>query len=250
MDIENTVYPGGFYSLMRFLEAKEVPYDDPLAVLPPVDVDLSELAANRVVADTTPLGPYEAQDARRKYATLTAEFDKESELALVHAMCVAVLRRSNPPPEVITLFHRMWREQGHYLADTLPVRWLVSAAVTFAAHGETQAQLSGGMGMAMLFDMIKLHDSERSLTGRPNDKAFPRRSGRKRFPIAFGLDHYALVHGDMDRIILARLWRFSEEDEVLRPLGFRLLRLVMEDRRTIFGRIQRYKRRKKKDEEE
>ncbi|WP_121061747.1 hypothetical protein [Chachezhania antarctica] len=247
MDITDTVYPGGFYSLMRFLEEKEVPYDDPLAVLPPVDVDLAGLTQISVIADTTPLGPYEAQDARRKYATLTAEFDGESELLLVHAICVAVLRRRAPPAEALSLFHRMWHEQGQYLADALPVRWLVSAAVTFAAHGETPAQLSGGMGLAMLFDLIKLHDSERSLTGRPNDRAFPRRSGRKRHPLAFDLAPYALVHGDMDRIILARLWRFAEEDAVLRPLGFRLLRLLMEDRRTVFARVQRYKKRKDDD---
>ena len=51
----------------------------------------------------------------------------------------------------------------------------------------------------------------------------------------------------MDRIILARLWRFAEEDAVLRPLGFRLLRLLMEDRRTVFARVQRYKKRKDDD---
>ena len=51
MDITDTVYPGGFYSLMRFLEEKEVPYDDPLAVLPPVDVDLAGLTQISVIAD-------------------------------------------------------------------------------------------------------------------------------------------------------------------------------------------------------
>ncbi|WP_158968416.1 hypothetical protein [Chachezhania sediminis] len=248
MDLDDTIYPGGFYSLMRFLEAKEVPYDDPLAVLPPVDVDLSELAARTVRADTSPLGPYEAQDAKRKYATLTAELDGMNELALVHAMCVAVLRRRDPPREALCLFRRIWAEQGDAMANVLPVRWLVSACVTFATHGENQAQVSGGMGIAMLFDMIKLHDSERRLSGRRNDQAFPKKAERPRHPIAFDLTPYALDTGDMDRLILARLWRLAEEDPLLRPLGFRLLRLLMTERRTVFARLQRFKKHRSTDE--
>jgi hypothetical protein len=41
--------------------------------------------------------------------------------------------------------------------------------------------------------------------------------------------------------MLARLWRICENDLVLRPLGMKMLRMVMEDPRSIFGRIQRYK---------
>ncbi len=94
----------------------------------------------------------------------------------------------------------------------------------------------------MLFDLIKLHDSERRQSGRKNSSGFPRRRGGPRpDDLAFGMDAYSLDRGDLDKNMLARLWRYTENDTVLQPLGVQMLRLVMSDPRSIFGRIQRYK---------
>lgn len=245
MDLDETIYPGSFYSLMRFMERREVPYDNVQAVLPSPDADLQALGLQTVAAPDIPDDSFERQDAARKFQALLVEFDGQPQLWAVHAMCIAVLRRRDPPDVAKTLFFRMWRECGFELADHLPVRWLISAATTFADHGETPEQRSGGMGLSVLFDLIKLHDSERRVSGRRNDKAFPRvKALPMRHSLAFDMQGYSLAGGDLDKIMLARLWRLCEADPVLRPLGQRMLRMVMTDRRSVFARVQRYKRQK------
>ncbi|MEX0319156.1 MAG: hypothetical protein AB3N21_14450 [Ruegeria sp.] len=242
IDKEN--YPGGFYSLMRHLERKEVPYLGPEKVLPPADVDLDMLARSVVDAPDPDVRFGNAQDARRKYHALKQEFAGQSQLHLIHAMCIALLRRQPAPPEARALFLRIWHEKGADLARELPVRWLISTATTFADHGETMDQRLGGQGLYILFDLIKLHDCERRVSLRPNDQAFEM-VGMKhlKVPLAFDMPEYSLRVGDLDRNLLARLWRYAEDDPVLRPLGFRMLKLVMSDPRSVFGRIQHYKNR-------
>ena len=240
MELENTVYPGSYYALMRFLERKEVPYLRAEEFLPPLDVDLAALSQQMVQADPLP-DTYVKRCAHYKFLDLQQEFDGKPALHLFHAYVIALLRRNDPPAHAPQLFLRMWREQGAFLAKTLSVRWLISAATTFGDHGENPTQMKGGMGLSMLFDLIKLHDSERRVTGRANDNAFSRKSGRNIPPLAFGMTGYSLPVGDLDKHMLARLWRMAEDDAVLRPLGFRMLELVMTDHRTIFARMRRYK---------
>ncbi len=242
MDLDDAIYPGSFYSLLAFLERKELPYDNVGAVLPPPDVDLSLLAGQIIQAQPIPDDAFDRQDAARKFQALLVEFDGQSRLWAVHAMCIAALRRRDPDPRARDLFFRIWRERGAQMADELDVRWLISAATTFADHGQTNEQRLGGMGLSMLFDLIKLHDSERRVSARRNDRPFRRRKDKPfRAPLAFGMRAYSLKTGDLDKIMLARLWRLAEADPVLRPLGFRMLRMVMRDPRTVFARVQSYK---------
>lgn len=246
MDLDQTLYPGGFYHIMRFLDRKEAPFTDPLDVLPPSDVDFAALAA-RTLPDAPPAPDGDWCDPKAKDMEMRHLLAGQSELALLHALTIAILRRRDPPDVARDLFLRMWREQGDLLARELPVRWLVSAATTFADHGDTMDQRLGGLGLSMLFDLVTLHDSERRLSGRPNDSGFPRVKGKKRGTMAFDMYAYPLPVGDTDRYMLARLWRYTENDAVLHPLGKRLLHMVMTDPRSIFGRIQRYKKRRAPD---
>ncbi|WP_037315999.1 hypothetical protein [Ruegeria halocynthiae] len=242
MDIDKENYPGGFYALMRHLERKEVPYLDSHLALPGADVDLDDLSQARVNAPDPEAVFENRRDARRKLHDLQLELAGSTQLHLVHALCIALLRRRPAPPEARALFFRMWKEKGAELAQDLPVRWLISSATTFADHGETMDQRLGGQGLSMLFDLIKLHDSERRISLQPNDQGF-RAQGNKHsdVPLAFDMGGYSLPSGDLDRNMLARLWRYAENDPVLRPLGVRMLKMVMYDRRSIFGRIQKYK---------
>lgn len=243
MDLPFENYHGGFYALMKRLEKRETPFDDPLSVLPPVDTDLDALKTSLITSapDTTDM-PEGRLIAQRKRALFWAEFLGKPELLALHALCIAILRRRSAPKEARQLFLRMWAEHGAYLAEELPVRWLISAATTFADHGETIDQRLGGQGLMMLFDLIKLHDSERRQSGRKNSDGFPRkRGGPTPDALGFDLAPYSLATGDLDKNLLARLWRYSENDPVLQPLGFRMLRMVMQEPRSIFGRIQRYK---------
>ncbi|MBY6137867.1 hypothetical protein KUV26_00280 [Leisingera daeponensis] len=250
MDLDQENYPGGFFTLMRRLEKREWPFDNPLAALPPADCDLTALLEQRIseVPDTSDMAE-DRCNALRKQALLRAEFSGQPELWALHALCIAILRRQPPHPLARQLFLRIWTEHGKDLAAGLPVRWLIAAATTFADHGETIDQRLGGQGLMLLFDLIKLHDSERRESRRKNSVGFPRqRGGPKPDDLAFGMVPYALERGDLDMNLLARLWRHAENDAVLRPLGVQMLRMVMSDPRSIFGRIQRYKNRTGRDD--
>ncbi|WP_293573163.1 hypothetical protein [Phaeobacter sp.] len=243
MDLEQETYPGGFFKLMRDLERKEATFLDPLSALPKSTVNLAALWAPVADVDRSPdTDALPPRHIDHKWQALQHEFTGQPQLWALHALVIAILRRRTPPPEARHLFLRIWQEQGDALADQLPIRWLVSAAATFADHGDTIEQRLGGQGLHMLFQLMQLHDSERRLSGRANDNGFPRVRGKKLDDLGFGQKPYNLPHGDLDKQMLARLWRMSETDEVFRPLGQHLLRFVMADQRSIFGRIQRYKK--------
>ncbi|MDP5215753.1 glycosyltransferase family 2 protein [Ruegeria sp. 2205SS24-7] len=238
---DEAIYPDGFVSLLQTFERKLVPYQGGEAVLPDPDVDLDQLHRDSVQAPVLPSSFDHRHEAARKYQIILQEFDGSSTLWAVHAMCIAVLRRHDPPDAVRRLFLRIWREKGDQLVQELPIRWMMSAATTFADQGETPEQRAGGMGLSVLFDMIKLHDSERRVSGWRNDMAFPRRDGGLRHELAFGMEGYSLVSGDLDRNMLARLWRLAEADDALRPLGLHLLGRVVSDPNTVFARVRHYR---------
>ncbi|MDA7963883.1 hypothetical protein [Ruegeria sp.] len=242
IDLDKENYPGGFYTVMRHLERQEVQYLDPEQVLPPADVDLGALNKQLVEAPDPDVVFENRRDARRKHHALQQTFAGQPQLHLVHAMCIALLRRKPAPQAARALFLRIWTEQGATLAQDLPIRWLISSATTFADHGETTDQRLGGQGLYLLFDLIKLHDSERRVSLQPGDEAFSIDGNtHAEVPLAFDMAPYSLRTGDLDLSLLARLWRYAETDPVLRPLGVRMLSLVMSDPRSIFGRLQRYK---------
>lgn len=237
------IHQGGYYKLMRVLERRQRPFKDLASVLPPQDLDLDHALALQVSATGKSPGDCPKYSAEAKWVELEAEFDGQSYLFLVHAMLVAVSRRRDPPPEALTLFFRIWRDKGSELARTLPVRWLISAATTFADCGETGDQRALGMGLSTLFDLIKLHESERRITGQPGNKPFRRATDIRRPAMPFRMKPYSLKGGDLDRVMLSRLWQLSERDATIRPLAMRMLRMVMTDQRTIFGRVEKFKNR-------
>ncbi|NIZ13704.1 hypothetical protein [Phaeobacter sp. HF9A] len=243
MDLASEIYPGGYYELMRRLEQRQAPFRAPLAVLPEADADLAPYF-ERLTDGSAALPEGDRCDAPKKMQSLRQQLHGAPEVLALHAMVIAILRRREPPPEAVALFMRLWRDHGARLAALLSARWMIAAATTFADHGETMDQRLGGQGLSLLFDLIKLHESERRLSGRPASKPFRRRTPAEiEEPLAFDLSPYSLRTGDLDKNMLARLWRHAEADAVLRPLGFAMLRMVMSDERTVFARIQKFKKR-------
>jgi len=242
-DSEALIHATGFWDLMRKLEISQRTFANNDLVLPAPDVDLEKLKVAIVPAPDPLKNPDKWRyDARRKQHALQQEFTGQSQLMCLHAMLISILRRHNPPQGAIDLFHRIWAEQGEGMARDLSVRWLISAATTFADCGKTNAQRSAGMGLSIMFDLIKLHDTERRASGQPNDKAFPRKKGRKQHDLAFDMAPYSLDNGDLDRIMLARIWKLCQEDDGIAHLGVHMLNLVMSDRRSVFARVQHYRR--------
>lgn len=241
IDLENTLYPGGFRKLMKFLERRQRSFHEGGDVLPARDVDLAVLHATTVPAPTCAPDDLPRYTAQRKWQELQAEFEGQSELFRLHAMVIAMSRRTDPPPDALLLFFRIWAEQGALMARELPTRWLISAATTFADCGQNSDQRALGMGLSLLFDLIKLHDSERRNAGQAGETPSRFVHPKDRPPLAFDMAPYSFEKGDLDKVMLARLWQLAERDSTIAPLAVAMLRMVMSDTRSIFARAQSLK---------
>lgn len=243
--VEKTLYRGGYAKLMKYLDRRQRPFHDADKILPPRDVNLRALYRTKVPKATQVYDDLPRYDAQRKWLELQVEFEGQSELFRLHAMVIAMSRRTDPPPDALPLFFRIWSEQGALMAKKLPTRWLISAATTFADVGETADQRALGMGLSLLFDLIKLHDSERRNAGFAGETPAPFVRPKDRPPLAFDMAAYSFEKGDLDKVMLARLWQLSERDATIAPLAVEMLRLVMSDQRSIFARAQTLKPPKK-----
>ena len=241
MDEGQNLYPGGFAGLIKRQEKRQRPFDGIEAVLPPADSDIAALFGRATPPPRLPYDEAPRFTAERKWLELQTQFQGQPQALHLYAMTIATLRRDDPPPQAEALFFRLWEEQSAPLLALLDTRWMISSATTFADVGRTGDQRALGMGLSVLFDTIKLHDSERRLSGQPGRTPFRQTAGRKTFPVAFDLRPYAFRGGDLDKILLARLWLLAERDTTIRPLAFAMLRLAMTDPRSIFGRVQALK---------
>lgn len=239
---DGPIYPGGFGKLMTFLERRQRPFLGAADFLPAPDVDLAALWDAEVFAPTDDPDRFLNVDIHRKSLDLQNEFQGQPQLLHLHAVLIAILRRADPPEDAVQLFLRIWREEGERIAKALRVRWLISTATTFADWGETGDQRALGMGLSLLFDMIKLHDTERRATGIAGDTPSPLVPTKGVPPLAFRMAPYSIQNGDLDKIVLARLWKLANRDATIKPLAVRMLRLVMSDQRTVFARMQAYKK--------
>ena len=233
------VYIGGALPLQQRFEKSRRPLKNPLSYLPAVDCDLEALALKVVPAPKVHFETLKRASIERRHAEFQGEFEGRSEILHLHSMLVTMLRRNDPPPEALQLFLRLWKEKGEFLADELSVRWKVSAATTFGDCGETMEQRALGMGLSVLFDCIKLHESERRLSGQRSELPFPSVPRKDRHAIAFDVRPYSISSGDMDRNMVARLSLLAKRDETIYPLAYSMLSEIMTDQRTVFARLQK-----------
>lgn len=187
---------------------------------------------------TAPNGPEEDaafDDFAARSRNLARGFAGQPRLHLVHAQCVTLLRRRDPPEGIAALFHRLWSEHGTQMAAALPVRWLISAATTFADHGGCAAERQAGEGLSTLFAMLKLTETERLFSGLPPETPF--RPGRSHGPLPMSMQPFAIHGGDLDRTLLTRIWRAGTASPATDALTRRLLGDLLEERRGLFARL-------------
>jgi len=233
------VYLGGALPFQQRFERSRRPFANPMKYLPAVDCDLDTIVTKVVPAPEVDYETLKRASIERRYAEFQSEFEGRSEILLLHSMLVTMLRRNDPPPEALKLFLRLWTEKGDVLAHELSLRWKVSAATTFGDCGETLEQRAVGMGLSILFDSIKLHESERRLSGQRSELPFPTVARKERYAIAFDMKPYSVERGDMDRNMLARLSIMARQDEAIYPLAYSMLSEIMTDQRTVFARLQK-----------
>jgi hypothetical protein len=188
---------------------------------PPPDLDLAALLAARIPDSIPPLEGPQTLHAKKLHQ-MRVELAGKPELAAVNAILIAHLRKQRFPAHTPALFRRIWTEAGAALMPELPGRWLISSAITFGDHGETEAQRRIGWSINILFSLMKLYEFERFHSGYAAETAFPiRRIRQRRLPL--DMPHFNLGTGGLDINLLAQIWNEARKEPVVGPLACHLL---------------------------
>lgn len=229
-------FSGGIGTLLpRYQKRRALLTHNPGQELPPMDVDFDALAAMPLPAQVMPRPEGLSRVAKKRHMLL-GELVGHSELALLHGLLVSHLRKHTYPDEAPALFLRLWAEQENWLLDTLPTRWLISAVITFAEHGETEADRNLAARMNMLFSLMKIFEAERCFSGKAPQEPF-RVKDRNKSPLPLGMKDFSVLNGDLEAHLLAPLWRDAKHAPAIGNLVRHLLNILNEDDGTVFRRF-------------
>jgi hypothetical protein len=202
---------------------------------PQADLDLAPLLATRIPDSIPPLEGHQSLHAKKLHQMRT-ELAGKPELAAVNSILIAHLRKQRFPSHTPALFRRIWAEAGPQLMPELPGRWLISSAITFSDHGETEPQRRIGLSINLLFSLMKLYEFERFHSGYAAQTAFPiRHIRRRRLPL--DMPHFNIAAGGLDINLLAPIWADAKREPVVGPLACYLLQKLNEDPGNLFRRI-------------
>ncbi|MGR3322764.1 MAG: glycosyltransferase family 2 protein [Pseudooceanicola sp.] len=229
-------YPGGFDAVLAQMEGRR----DPMTFadgegFPPPHSDLSPMRTETIGDIPDALRSSQSTFAA-KCRELHRQFRGEPALCYFHALLIANLRRRAQPPEVQPLYINLWAEHSDFLLDNLDARWLVSAITTFGDHGATPVQREVGGALSVLFNTMKLYETERLFSGSDPDAPFPK-GQKSRQPLPLQMDAYAIVGGGLDVNMLGRLWIEAARDPVIAPLAHHLLDALNADASNVFRRL-------------
>ena len=202
---------------------------------PPADLDLAPLLAARIPETIPPLEGPQTLHAKKLHQ-MRLDLGGRPELAAVNAILIAHLRKARFPAHSPALFRRIWAEAGPQLMPELPGRWLISSAITFGDHGETEAQRRVGLSINLLFSLMKLYEFERLHSGTDPATPFPLRRIRHRH-LPLDMPHFNLGDGGLDINLLAQIWGEAERVPVVGPLACHLLQRLNADSGNLFRRI-------------
>jgi len=235
-------YPQGYEALVPLWEKRRVPLDlGPGEDLPPPDCDLAALALVPVPDDPAPPALPMSNFARKKHE-IDTEFAGRSQLAALHGLVVACLRRRAYPAQAPVLFRRIWAEQADALIPELSGRWLISAVITFADHGVTESERNLGQALKVMFTFVKLYEFERRFSGLNPDQPFGMK-GRATAPLPLGIEPFSLKSGGLDINLLAPLWLQARDEPVMGPPALALFDRLNADPGTVLHRLARMRER-------
>lgn len=236
-ETEEETFPGGILSLVPIWERRRAPFVfQPDQELPPEDVDFGPLKTRLVPPppDAAPDAVFNRYGQRLREAQ--QEFAGKPELLLVNMLLIMNLRKESAPPRAARLFRRLWADEAGFLIDNLSGRWLISSIITFADHGETEADRRIGQSLNIMFSLMKLYEAERLYSGhRPFEFFDPR--DRVNGPLPMGMEGFALKHGDLEANFLSPLLVEAANAPVAGPLALALLDRLNRDPRSIFRRF-------------
>ena len=232
----NETFPGGIPALLpQYQKRRALLTHRPGENLPALDVDFKALANMPLPAQELPR-PQGLSRVAKKRHMLQGELPGHSELALLHGLLVSHLRKHTYPDAAPALFLRLWAEEEEWLIAHLPTRWLISAVITFAEHGQTEADRNLAARMNMLFSLMKIYEAERSFSSNPPQVPF-RIKDRNKTVLPMAMNDFSVLQGDLEAHLLAPLWRDAKTAPAIGNLVRQLLTLLNEDDGTVFRRF-------------
>ena len=226
-------FPGGIASLLPQYQKRRALLTG--ADVPPLGVNFKALAAMPLPPQELPR-PEGLSRVEKKRHRLLGELAGQSELAMLHAMLVSHLRKHTYPEGAPALFLRLWHEEEVWLLGNLPTRWLISAIITFADVGQTEADRNLAARMNMLFSLMKIYEAERAFSGKAPQEPF-RTQDRNKSPLPMGMKDFSVLQGDLEANLLAPLWRDAQTAPHIGPLTCHLLDRLNCDDGTVFRRF-------------
>ena len=241
MSDDDTTFPGGIRTLLpQYQKRRALLTHHAGEELPPMDVDFAPLAHQPLPPQENPRPEGLSRVAKKRHMLL-GELPGQTELALLHGLLVSHLRKHTYPDHAPALFRRLWAEQEDWLLDNLPTRWLISAVITFADHGDTEADRKLAQSLNILFSLMKIYEAERCFSGLPPQEPF-RMKNRNKSPLPMGMKDFSVLQGDLEANLLAPLWRDSKDADSIGPLVRRLLTALNHDNGTVFRRLSLMRR--------
>lgn len=233
---QKETFPGGVGALRSaYNKRRALLTGTPDEALPPIDVDFKALAKIPLPPQPLPRPDGLSRVGKKRHMLLGA-LAGHSELALLHGLLVSHLRKHTYPPEAPALFLRLWREEEDWLLEHLPIRWLISAVITFADFGETEADRNLAQSLKILFSLMKLYEAERSFAGRAPQQPF-RFKDRDKSPLPLGMADFSVLKGDLEAHLLAPLWIAARQAPNIGRLAEHLLDALNTDDGTLFRRF-------------
>ena len=220
-------FPDGIGSLVPQYQKRRALLTGP--DLPPINVDFGPLKTQPLPPQILPRPEGLSRVAKKRHMLL-------GELALLHGLLVSHLRKHTYPDVAPALFLRLWAEQEDWLLQNLPSRWLISAVITFAEHGQTEADRNLAASMNMLFSLMKIFEAERCFSGLPPQEPF-RIENRNKAPLPMGIKDFSVLKGDLEAHLLAPLWRDATKAPATGRLVLHLLELLNQDDGSVFRRF-------------
>lgn len=202
---------------------------------PPLDVDFDPMSRRTILAESE-INTASRSGLARRASEMVPEFVGASYLSFFNALMITTLRKRSWPDHAPALFNRLWKEKGDFLMDELNPRWLISSAITFADHGETEADRKVGQTLNMLFSMMKLYEAERLYSGFEPSQAFST-TERRNAPLPMSMPHFSLLEGDLETNLLAPILEDARLAPTAGPLAISLLRVLNRDDRNLFRRL-------------
>ena len=161
---------------------------------------------------------------------------------LCHAALIVLIRREIALDAAVPRYFALWDRFQPLLTQHLSLRWLVSAADTFADHGRTPTERALGLAAALFANTIKLYETERvfglsvDLAAQDLDRLVPKFS-------LDGITPFKVARGDT----IGNM--FKRKDRVVQDLGVagRLLDEVIRRANTVdtvyarFGKLHKSK---------